>query len=126
MVRRYSLTTSLTGRGCGGALRRWLDHYHITRLQPVKSFRDDLLAGIKTGGNDRNLFGWRANLDRPHLGFAIATDYPGKHTGGAALQGGRRDCDDVAFGVEQHPSIDEFARPQSFVGVGEQRLEADC
>ena len=69
--------------------------------------------------------GGGAGLDRTRLDGVVRLHHPGEQSVRPALHCERRNDDDVLAGLEQQPGIDEFARPQFFVVVGERRLEAD-
>ena len=82
-------------------------------------------TAVETRGDDGQILVGGADLDRTRLRQVVAGDGPDEQAIGSALDGARGNDDGVAAGVEQHVRVDELARPQLLVVVGEHRLELD-
>ena len=85
----------------------------------------DALTAAEARGDDGHILVGGADLDRTRLRQVVGGDGPDEQTVGSALDGARGNDNSGATGVEQHMRIDELARPEFLVVVGEYGLELD-
>src|SRR5580704_466474 len=80
----------------------------------------EVATGRRMNGSERFTSRSRLRLDR-----VVAGDHPDKQPLGPALNRGARNRERVAAGFDKYTGIDEIARPQRVIVIGEQRLQAD-
>ena len=72
--------------------------------------------------DDGDAVGHLADADRLHCDVRVRLDDVDIHAVRPALDGGRRDGDDLRQRAQQQANIDELAGPQRVVLVGKRRL----
>src|SRR4029077_2347631 len=96
-----------------------------TESQLILAVDDDAVSLGKPGCDDRLVGGGGSDRDRARVDDTIGLDDPCEDPLRPALNGRRRNDQDVAAYVEEDARVDEVSRPKLLVLVGKHRLETN-
>src|ERR1700722_7015620 len=108
------------GRARGGG-----DSPRRVGLQLVLSVGPHAVTVVQARNDDRRIAGSRPDLDLTSRRDVVGAHDPRVQSLRPALDRDRRRRDDVAARLQLEPGVDELARPQPVVRIGEHGLEPD-
>ena len=114
-------------RSCRGSCGRFLAaNCHLGAvLEAREAGGDDAVAGAEALRDHRHGVVLLRDLDGAHGSLVVRADDVDEGAVGAALHGGGRHHDDVVERLQEKAHVDELARPELQLAVGEVSLDAD-